>query len=114
VSLHFLKGGEPPSAQNLADELNVPLLLLENVLVELEQQGFLVETTKSEPGWLPARDPSEVQVSEVIGALRGTSTLQVTTPVLQLAESVIRQGWDGSRAILEGVTIRDLLKKTGT
>lgn len=111
VSLQFQKGGVQPSAQFLADELNVPLLSLETVLDDLAQLGYLVPTLGRESGWLIARDPSEVQVSEVIGALRGVSTLQVDTPVLQLAENVIRQGWDGNRACLEGVTVRDLLKR---
>ena len=114
VNLHFRKGGIPPSAQYLADELNLPLLPLEAVFDELERLGYLVATTGSESGWLPARDPSEVQVSEVVGALRGVSALQVSasaTPALQLAEDIIRQGWDGSRACLEGVTVRDLLKR---
>jgi membrane protein len=111
VGLHFQKGGTPPSAQLLADELNVPLLPLETVFDDLGRLGYLVATTGGEPGWLPARDPSEVQVSGVIGALRGVSALQGTTPALRLAEDVIRQGWDGSRACLEGVTVRDLLNK---
>ncbi len=114
VSLHFQNGGIPPSAQNLADELNVPLLPLETVFDELKQLGYLVATSGSVSGWLPARDPSEVKVNEVIGALRGVSSLQVTSPVLLLAEDVIRQGWDGSRTCLEGVTVRDLLKKAVT
>ena len=63
---------------------------------------------------LPARDPSEVQVSEIIGALRGISSLQASTTVLQLAESVVSQGWEGNRACLEGVTVRDLLKRAVT
>lgn len=111
VNLHFQKGGTPPASQVLADELNVPLLPLEVVFEELEQRGFLVATSGNESGWLPARDPSEVQVSEVIGALRGVSLLHNSTQALQLAEDVVRQGWDGNRACLEGVTIRDLLKK---
>jgi membrane protein len=111
VNLQFQKGGVPPSAQFLADELNVPLLLLETVFDDLARLGCLVATSGREPGWLPARDPSEVQVSEVIGALRGISSLQPATAVLQLAESVVRQGWEGSRACLEGVTVRDLLKR---
>lgn len=111
VGLHFQQGGTPPTAQLLADELNVPLLPLETVFDDLERLGYLVETSGGESGWLPARDPSEVPVSGVIGALRGVSDLSITTPVLQLADDVIRQGWDGSRACLEGVTVRDLLNK---
>lgn len=114
VNLHFRNGGIPPSAQNLADELNVPLLALETVFDELEQLGYLVATSGSELGWLPARDPSEVRISEVVGSLRGASTLQATTPVHKLAEDVIRRGWDGSRTSLEGVTLRDLLKNEMT
>ena len=111
VSLQFQKGGVPPSAQFLADELNVPLLSLETVFDDLAQLGYLVATSGRESGWLPARDPSEVQVSEVIGALRGVSSLQAATPVLHLAENVIRQGWDGNKACLKGVTVRDLLNR---
>ena len=111
ISFHFQKGGDSPSAHFLADELNVPLLLLETVIDELLNLGYLVTTSGTEPGLLPARDPSEVQVSDVIGALRGVATLQVSAPALQVAEDVVRQGWDGSRACLDGVTLRDLLKK---
>jgi len=111
VNLHFQKGGNPPSSQLLADQLNVPLLPLETVFDELERLGYLAATSGSLPGWLPARDPSEVRISDVIRALRGVSAPQAATPVLQLAEDVIRQGWDGSQARLEGVTVRDLLLK---
>ncbi len=114
VSLHFQSGGSPPSAQFLADELNVPLLQLDSVFDEMSKLGYLVETSGSRPGWLPAHDPSVVQVHEVIKALRGVSVRQLTTPVLQLAEDVIRQGWEGGRDGLEGVTVRDLLKKAVT
>jgi membrane protein len=114
VGLHFQKGGNPPTSQYLADQLNVPLLPLETVFDDLERLEYLVAAAGSESGWLPARDPSEVLVSEVIGALRGVSSLQATTPALRLAEEVIRQGWDGSRACLEGVTVRDLLQKAAT
>ncbi|MBV5338589.1 MAG: YihY family inner membrane protein [Deltaproteobacteria bacterium] len=111
VNLHFIKGGIPPSPHLLADELNVPLLPLETLFDQLERLGFLVATSGSRSGWLPARDPSELQVSDVIRALRGVSELQTVTPVLQLAEEVIQKGWDGSRASLEGVTVRELLLK---
>ena len=114
VNLHFQKGGAPQTAQQLADELNVPLKPLEIVFDELEQLGYLVATPGDNFGWLPARDPSEVRINEVIEALRGSAALQVTTPAMKLAEEVIRQGWDGSRTCLEGMTMRDLLKKAVT
>jgi membrane protein len=114
VSLGFQAGGTPPSAQQLADDLNVPLLQLETVFDELSQLGYLAATSGNESGWLPARDPSQIRVSDVIGALRGGAVKRCTTPVRQLAEDVLRQGWDGSRASLEGMTVRDLLNKSTT
>ena len=111
VSLQFQRGGTPPSVRLIADEMNVPMLPVETVISDLEQFGYLVSTAGSEAGWLPARDPSEVHVSEMLGALRGDSALQATTPVLLLAEDVVSQGWEGARRRLEGVTVRDLLQK---
>jgi membrane protein len=114
VNLHFQRGGAPPSAQLLADELNVALLPLETIFDELGRLGYLVEASGNDSCWLPARDSSEVRVSEFIGALRGVLPLQDQSPVMQLAEDVVRQGWDGNRECLEGVTVRDLLKKADT
>ncbi|MEI7818455.1 MAG: YhjD/YihY/BrkB family envelope integrity protein, partial [Desulfuromonadales bacterium] len=112
VNIFFQKGCTPPSAQSLADELNVPLLTLETVIDELEKLGFLAATSGSETGWLPARDPSEVQVSDIIGSLRGVSSLRTAPSAVQIAEDVVRQGWNGNLASLKGVTLRDLLEKT--
>ena len=111
VSLCFQKGGHPPSAQFLADELNVSLLSLGTVLDELVQLDYLAVTAGTEPGWLPARDPSEIKINDLVGSLRGVDVVMATNPVLLLAEDVIRRGHDGSRACLEGVTVRDLLLK---
>jgi membrane protein len=114
VNHHFQHSNVPPSAQYLADQLNVALLTLETIFDELQQLGYLVTTSGSESGWLPARDPSEVLVCDVIEALRGISGLQLTSPVLKTAGEVVRQGWDSSRASLDGMSIRDLLKRAET
>lgn len=111
VGLHFQKGGTPPTAQSLADELDVPLLPLETVFDELKRLGYLVATAGSCSGWLPARDPSGVPVNEIIGALRGVTALQSTSPILQITANIIHQGWDGSQATLDGITVHDLLVK---
>ena len=113
IGLHFRKGDTPPPAQNLADELNAPLVLLEKVVGELEQLGFLVATSGNEVGWLPARDLSEMSLSNVIGALRGDSVLYSAAPALLCAEEFVRQGWDSNRAGLENVTVHDLVNKAG-
>ncbi len=79
----------------------------------LQGLGYLAATGVNESGWLPVRDPSEVQVCDVIGALRGVSELQSSSQTLQCAEEAVRKGWDGCRVSLEGVTVRDLLQTVG-
>lgn len=111
VNIHFQKGGTPPSAQYLAEELKIPLLQLEPIFDLLKHLGYLVLITENESGWLPSRDPSKLQVTEVIGALRGVSGVEDITPVLQIAEDVIQKGWEGGRDSLSGVTVSDLLLK---
>ena len=110
VCHHFQAGGTPPSTGQLADELDVPLLLMETVSDELRLLGYIAATGSNESGWLPVRDPSEVQVRDVIGSLRGVSELQNSSKALQCAEETVRKGWDGCRVSLEGVTVRDLLR----
>ncbi|MDD2852182.1 MAG: YihY/virulence factor BrkB family protein [Desulfuromonadaceae bacterium] len=111
VSGHFQKGDVPPSAQRLTDELNVPLLLLEPVLDELQQLRYLLVASGSEPGWLPARDPTEIRISELIEALRGVSLQRQAPLALLSAGELLRQGWNEGRAGLEKVTVRDVLMK---
>ncbi len=113
VCRHFQTGGIPPSTDQLAIELDVPLLLIESVSEVLQGLGYLAATGVNESGWLPVRDPSEVQVCDVIGALRGVSELQSSSQTLQCAEEAVRKGWDGCRVSLEGVTVRDLLQTVG-
>jgi membrane protein len=111
VCLQFHRGGAPFTTRSIAEELNVPMLQVEAIISELGQLGYLVSTAGNEAGWVPARDPAEIYVSEIFGALRGESA-QVATPVFLLAEDVVRRGWEGCRTGLDGVTLRDLLLKT--
>jgi membrane protein len=110
INLNFQNSNTPLSAQKLADKLDVPLLLFETVLFELESLKYVAETSGNSSAWLPARDPSEIMVIEVIGSLRGISSLQPTIPVIKRAEELLCKAWDGSKDSLNGVTLRDLLK----
>ncbi|HIJ96065.1 MAG TPA: YihY family inner membrane protein [Desulfuromonadales bacterium] len=110
VSCHF-QSGTQPTAQLLADELSVPHLQLEPLLDELEHLGFLVAIAGSTSGWLPARDPSELLVSDILAALRGVSPLPTTVPALQIANAIVQQGWNNGVITLEDLSLRDLLDK---
>lgn len=112
INLNFQSSSTPLSAQQLADKLDVPLLTFETVLFELERLKYVAETSGNSSAWLPARDPSEIMVSEVIGSLRGITSLKPAIPALKRAEESVSKAWDGSKDSLNGVTLRDLLKNT--
>jgi membrane protein len=110
VCAHFRRGDALPAAAHLSDELGIPADLLMELLETLRGLGFLVLTSGSMPGWLPAREPSEVLVSELLAALRGKSADDPGAPAtLHLAGDVIRMGSASTRADLDGVTLHDLV-----
>lgn len=112
VCLHFQKGGDAPVATQLADELSVSVQRLEHSFLVLESAGYLVRTAGTPGGWLPARDPDEVLINDVMGLLNGTfETGNGSAPVLNLAGRIIQQGRAAARASLEGLTLHDLLKE---
>lgn len=110
VCRHFHNGGVPPVTACLAQELGMQIQLVEDTVATLVETGHLVPTAGSDPGWLPAREPSEVEVSEVMASLRGsTEATPDSPPALALAGEVIRQELACSQTSLKGVTLHDLI-----
>ncbi len=67
---HFLAGKTAPSVEDIADRLELPTQLLNQVLHRLRQAGCLSEIAGAEGGIVPARDPSAVRVVEVLRVMR--------------------------------------------
>jgi len=110
VCRHFQKGVPPPCAARLARELALRQDQAEETLETLAEQGYLVPTAGSEPGWLPAREPSEMEISQLLAALRGKTESRDTSPsVMVLAGNIIRQDAERSRVSLKSMTLHDLL-----
>ncbi len=105
----FLKGSPSPTSDELADQVGVPLLLIESVMDELALLGYVVEVSGGDGRWLPAKDPSVILINDLLDGLRGSSVLTTTSPALQLAEQVVHQRWHGGLASHEQVSLRELL-----
>jgi hypothetical protein len=90
--------------------LGVQVHLLEDAAETLVELGHLIPTAGSEPGWLPGREPAEVQVSEVLASLRGNTAFSSDAPpALALAGDVIRRDLECTRTSLKGETLHDLV-----
>jgi membrane protein len=111
AALQF-RNGAALTSRLLSDELAVPLALLEPVIADLQEFGYLAATVGNEPTWLPGRDPGGLPVSELFASLRGDVVPPDAGAVMQAAGAAVQQGWQASRDGLRGVTIADLLPKT--
>ncbi|MBK5273589.1 MAG: YihY family inner membrane protein [Desulfuromonadales bacterium] len=106
----FHSGGTPPDAGFLAEESGLPLHTVEDTLESLAEEGFLVRTDSSQPGWVPAREPSGILVADVLVSLRGTGNSSVNRPpALAAAGELISSCGDAVRNSLHGLTLHDLV-----
>lgn len=115
----FRHGGTPPTADALARELDVSYPLLGEVIKRLAKLGLLLPTAVrggKDSGWLPAREPEEILVTELLAALRGVQAVEClnASPVVARAGTVLALGWNGTRNSLEGLTLRDLASDEAT
>jgi membrane protein len=110
VCRHFREGGAPPTAAHLARELALRQELVEEGVVALSGLGYLVQAAGSEPAWLPANDPSGMEVGQLLAALRGSAESGDASPgAMALAADIIRRDAENSRISLNSMTLRDLL-----
>lgn len=110
VCRHFREGGPLPVAAQLARELALRQDQVDKGVETLAGLGYLVKTGGSEAGWLPAREPSEMQVSQLLAALRGSTESGDASPAaLAMAADIIRRDAENSRLALKAMTLHDLL-----
>lgn len=68
----FLAGEQPCTAARIAVELGIPARGIQEVLDELEAAGIVREvvSVEGDGGWLPARDPGDIHLTDVNAAMR--------------------------------------------
>ncbi len=110
VCRHFREGGGPPGTAHLAEELSLDREQAREGVETLARLGYLLQTATAEPGWLPSREPSGIEIGELLAALRGTGGAEHNgNGAMALAAGVIRCAAEQSRRSLEGMTLDDLL-----
>jgi len=64
----FRNGDEPVTVDEIAEQINLPGLVISPVLHRLTNANLIAASGKA--GLIPARDPGQISVSQVLGAIR--------------------------------------------
>lgn len=104
--------GDPPtSAREIARAQKIPARFCEQVLQDLKKAGFLESQRGASGGCWLARDPSEINVAEVVDAIEGPVVAQASLDPFdddarRQAHSAIQELWLDLQ-----ITIRDRLSR---
>lgn len=106
--------GRPRWTQDaLIQHLGLPGDAVAELLQPLEQAGLLVETGEDNPGWVPARDPEHIRISEVLDVLRSAEEAvhHLRSHVFEMApvERLVMQVQQARDSALNGKSLKDLV-----
>lgn len=103
------------SSERLASELDVPVRMLHDLLEQLADAGYVVETAGENPTYLPARELEHISIAEVLTALKNyggsCKITKITKGEEVLQELLARLDACGASA-LAGMTLKDLVVKS--
>jgi len=74
IAMHyiaFLENDQVVNTKAIAEKYQIPLELLAKILQKLAKKGLVVSHNGPKGGYLLAKDPSEISISEVIQAIEG-------------------------------------------
>ncbi len=121
VATQFMHGKQAPTSMQLAENLSIPLHLIDEIMLTLEKNQLLIRTQQEIASYFPARDTDKISVYDVLNALRcmNEDSLEIKNQTManpmidHLAQAI-------NEAILHNVqahTLRDLIideKSTST
>lgn len=114
LARHYPKG-EALRVEDLAGEQSIPANYLVQILIELKAQGIARSVRGKEGGYLLARPPAEITLSDVLRAVHGTV---FDTPALSDPDCApeLRGAWKRLQNTLEraaeSITFQQLLEES--
>ncbi len=87
IARAFVQNEGPLSRETLCTRLNLPPELGENILEHLVRVRLLAKTAEPEAGFVPARDPEQIKLSEITEAL---ASVALSQPDLHETETLAR------------------------
>jgi membrane protein len=112
-AFHFER--HPWTPEKLAEDLDIPVRVVRELLSLLIETGFLTETAGENPAYLPARELDRIAVKDVLATLKthgeGCTNTRMTGGEMRLQEILTRVE-AGSAAALAGMTLKDLITES--
>ncbi|MBI4229609.1 MAG: YihY family inner membrane protein [Planctomycetes bacterium] len=111
--------GGPWRPKEFQASARIPIRRVNAVVEDLVNAGVLAEVGGRSPGYLPARDPGQIRIAEVLASLRrGTVEGEAVAPGESQARlpskevrAVLAKVQEGVARSLDGATVRDLAGK---
>ena len=111
----FHRGAAPWTLNELVARLDLPSRVVERILENLQQRGLVLPVSGVEDGWVPARDSSELPLTEILSALEAEPEDGYRYDCPALAEPAVddllaslRGTVDGA---VDGMTLEDLVTR---
>jgi membrane protein len=112
IASAFHDGRTGWTAEELAEDLDIPLRIVRELLDLLAAAGYLVETASPYQAWQPARELEYIPLQDVIKALKehggGCRITRLTSGEQRLKDILARMEAGGATA-LAGMTLHDLV-----
>ena len=78
IAAAFQNNQAPIQAEVISSKLDIPAELTEKILNSFVNRGIIVKTSEPKTGFLPAKDPEEIKLSEISEALASIGFAQST------------------------------------
>ncbi len=104
IAAAFVSGHGPISTDDVCSRLDIPGEFGEKLLDELVDRGVLAKTTDPKPGFVPAKDPERIRLSEIANAVAAASFGQPKPD-----EKALHQVIEDQRQALARYTLKQLL-----
>ena len=120
AALELAVAHDPPvKAERVAEAQDIPLKFLENILVDLRQDGLVTSQRGPAGGYRLDRDPADITVADVVRAVDGPlASIHGDRPEATEyhgAAEELQTVWVALRAsmrhVLEGVTLADIAER---
>lgn len=118
VGRAHLDGDGAPNVRDLASQMNVPTVLVEDTVEALVEQRFIVRSVGPTEGLLPARDVHAIALSDVLSSIRSAFELGGLSEGRlhgePEAEQLMQELESNAAGLLAGRTLADLLRTAQT
>jgi len=102
----FEENNAPLEAEVLCGALDLPPEFGRKILDHLVEKALIVKTSEPTVGYVPAKDPANIKLSEIADALAAAGFAQATPEHSDKLEQII----DSQRSALAKYTVRQILK----